>query len=187
MNQQILYVLHDSHIICKGLKTIVQETFPQWRIEILANAADLPSDNMKSGSNQIILTSVQWLNRLLSLGWTASQVIIVGCDEVEYSQYTILPLSGGKEDISQLLTPILGVNNSISSEDDSLSEREQDVLRQVALGLTNKEIANRLFISTHTVITHRKNITRKLAIKTVAGLTVYAIMNNLVEMDELNG
>ncbi len=66
-----------------------------------------------------------------------------------------------------------------------LSKREKIILRHIALGLTNKEIGERLFISTHTVVTHRKNITRKIGIKTVSGLTVYAIFNKLVEMDEI--
>ncbi len=67
---------------------------------------------------------------------------------------------------------------------EELSEREKDVVRQIALGKTNKEIGEVLFISTHTVITHRKNITRKLGIKTVSGLTVYAILNNLIKIDD---
>lgn len=66
-----------------------------------------------------------------------------------------------------------------------LSEREIEVLRHVALGLANKEIADRLFISTNTVITHRKNITEKLGIKTIPGLTVYAIMNKFIEPEEV--
>lgn len=70
------------------------------------------------------------------------------------------------------------------SENEGLSDREREVLRQVAMGKTNKEIAEILFISSHTVITHRKNITRKLEIKTVAGLTVYAILNNIIDIDE---
>ncbi len=61
-----------------------------------------------------------------------------------------------------------------------LSEREMEVLKQVAQGFSNKEIADALYISVNTVITHRKNLTEKLGIKTIAGLTVYAIMNNLI-------
>ncbi len=73
---------------------------------------------------------------------------------------------------------------SSSDENEELSQRERDIVRQVALGQTNQEIADTLFISAHTVITHRKNIVRKLGIKTVSGLTVYAILNNLLRMDE---
>ena len=67
-----------------------------------------------------------------------------------------------------------------------LSERETDVLKAVALGYSNKEIADKLFISINTVITHRKNITEKLDIKSIAGLTVYAIMNNLIKPEDVN-
>ncbi|RLD46011.1 MAG: DNA-binding response regulator [Bacteroidetes bacterium] len=71
--------------------------------------------------------------------------------------------------------------NDLSEE---LSDREKEVLMQVALGKTNKEIGEVLFISPHTVITHRKNITKKLGIKTVSGLTVYAILNNLIKIED---
>ena len=64
-----------------------------------------------------------------------------------------------------------------------LSEREKTILMYVAKGLTNKEIADKLFLSTHTVITHRKNITTKLGIKTISGLTVYAILNNIISLE----
>jgi DNA-binding CsgD family transcriptional regulator len=63
---------------------------------------------------------------------------------------------------------------------EDLSDREKEVLRLVAIGLTNKEIGDKLFISAHTVITHRKNITAKLGIKTIAGLTMYALINRLI-------
>ena len=70
-------------------------------------------------------------------------------------------------------------------EVEALSERELDVLIQVVKGLSNKEIADVLCISTHTVITHRKNITRKLNIHSTAGLTIYAIVNKLINLDGL--
>ena len=65
--------------------------------------------------------------------------------------------------------------------DSTLSEREKEVLVCVAEGLINKEIADRLSISVHTVVSHRKNITQKTGIKTIAGLTVYALLNNLLD------
>lgn len=70
-------------------------------------------------------------------------------------------------------------------ENIELSNREKEILVAVAKGLTNKEIADKLCISTHTVISHRKNITRKTGIKTISGLTLYALFNNLVLQDDL--
>lgn len=66
-----------------------------------------------------------------------------------------------------------------------LTDRESEILVSVARGLTNKEIADVHHISVHTVISHRKNITRKTGIKTVSGLTVYALLNNLIDQSEI--
>jgi regulator of cell morphogenesis and NO signaling len=70
-------------------------------------------------------------------------------------------------------------------ERDELSDREIEILVSVAQGLLNKEIADKHNISINTVITHRKNITRKTGIKTVAGLTVYAILNGYVDINSV--
>ena len=78
-----------------------------------------------------------------------------------------------------------GETNPYSDSHD-LSERERDVLILVAKGLANKEIAEQLNISIHTVMSHRKNITHKTGIKSVAGLTVYALLNNLLDQNDVN-
>ena len=69
----------------------------------------------------------------------------------------------------------------VEPEGPDLSAREKEILVCVAKGMLNKEIADQCNLSIHTVITHRKNITRKTGIKTVAGLTVYALLNNLID------
>lgn len=66
-----------------------------------------------------------------------------------------------------------------------LSAREIEVLTLIARGRINKEIADKLHISLTTVISHRKNITEKLGIKSVAGLTIYAVMHGYVEADSI--
>jgi regulator of cell morphogenesis and NO signaling len=68
---------------------------------------------------------------------------------------------------------------------EGLTSRELEVLQLVAYGFLNKQIADKLSISLHTVISHRKNITRKLQIKTIAGLTVYALLNGLISSSNL--
>ncbi len=74
-------------------------------------------------------------------------------------------------------------NEPSKTEESELSDREKEVLVCVAKGMLNKQIADLLNLSIYTVITHRKNITRKTGIKTVAGLTVYAILNGLIDID----
>lgn len=69
---------------------------------------------------------------------------------------------------------------------EELSSREKEILVCVAKGMLNKEIADKYNISIYTVITHRKNITRKTGIKTVAGLTVYALLNNMIDPESMH-
>lgn len=68
------------------------------------------------------------------------------------------------------------------NSDEALSDREKDVIISLVQGMSNKEIADHLCISVNTVITHRRNIARKLQIHSPAGLTIYAIVNNLVDI-----
>lgn len=70
------------------------------------------------------------------------------------------------------------------SDINELSGRERDILTAVAKGLTNKEIADEFNISIYTVISHRRNISQKLGINSIPGLTVYAIMNKLIDMSD---
>ncbi len=70
-------------------------------------------------------------------------------------------------------------------EQEQLSQREKEIITCVVKGMTNKAIADKLYLSIHTVITHRRNIARKLQIHSPAGLTIYAIVNKLVELSEI--
>ncbi|NCE72686.1 response regulator transcription factor [Odoribacter sp. Z80] len=88
------------------------------------------------------------------------------------------------------------LNRLLNTEEDTggesvgleiLSGREKEIVACVARGMTNKEIAEALFLSAHTVITHRRNIARKLQIHSPAGLTIYAIVNKLVELQDIKG
>ena len=72
-----------------------------------------------------------------------------------------------------------------ATEKESLSDREKEIIVGVVKGLTNKEIADQLFISIHTVLTHRRNIAKKLEIHSPAGLVIYAIVNGIVSIDDI--
>lgn len=98
----------------------------------------------------------------------------------------VLNRNASKDEIVPVIESILKTENHETDQTDTLlSSREQDVLKQVAMGYTNQEIADHLHISRHTVISHRKNITSKLGIKTVSGLTVYAVLNDLIPKDQI--
>jgi len=96
-------------------------------------------------------------------------------------------LSEGKEEITGKISELLNPYFRNHREDNLfvLTEREKTIVRLVCMGFTNRQIAEKLFLSTHTVITHRKNIISKLGIKSVSGLTVYAIVNNIITIDEV--
>lgn len=74
--------------------------------------------------------------------------------------------------------------NDPGHQQEKLSEREIDVLKLLTAGNSNKEIADKLNISTHTVISHRKNISQKTGIKSVSGLTIYAVVKNLISLGD---
>lgn len=95
----------------------------------------------------------------------------------------VIEINEEEAKIDSLLNDALQSNVEQSENTDlyELSDREREVLVELSKGLTNKEIAEKLHISVHTAITHRKNIIKKTGIKSVAGLTVYAMLNNLIE------
>ena len=76
--------------------------------------------------------------------------------------------------------------DSTAKENEVISNREKEIIGLVAKGLSNKEIADRLFLSVHTVTTHRRNIASKLQIHSAAGLTIYAILHNIIDISEVS-
>lgn len=89
------------------------------------------------------------------------------------------------ESIKAKLDRVFEISDTDFGESQALSVREKEIIAGVVKGYTNKEIAANLFLSAHTVITHRRNIARKLGIHSTAGLTIYAIVNKLVELNDL--
>ena len=84
-----------------------------------------------------------------------------------------------QSDVSNKISHMIALS---PTNTEALSDREKDVIVSLVQGMSNKEIANHLCISVNTVITHRRNIARKLQIHSPAGLTIYAIVNNLVDI-----
>jgi DNA-binding NarL/FixJ family response regulator len=87
----------------------------------------------------------------------------------------------------QLVASIKGVNPSLDNQYldgihvSSLTEREKEVLRLISQEMSSIEIADKLCVSKHTILTYRKSLMKKLKVKNVVGLAMYAMKNNMVE------
>ena len=127
---------------------------------------------------------------LSQLGKEHPNIIVVALVS-SYLDHTMLTPFSGVIEINDAKSKVISKMNEFAqseatkNDDVELSKRETDVLVAVAKGMMNKEIADQMNISIHTVISHRKNITRKTGIKSVSGLTVYALLNNLIDEKDL--
>lgn len=194
--KRYIFVIHSSDIIRLGLETILRVDL---RLDprLLKHARDLTSFHQLDGMHCIVLSELSGQQDLelifpLETGNKLDIIQIIDNQSVKLSDDRIkyrLNTSFSKEKVQEIFQLILNnQSESIVSKDENgeLTAREIDVLKQVALGLSNKEIGDRLFISVHTVITHRKNITEKLGIKSISGLTVYAILNGIIDTNTIN-
>jgi len=109
-------------------------------------------------------------------------------DHIKSRFTNTLEIGDGKHDLMNAFSRIIGSKKGQkpTHKNQPLTEREITILKHITLGLTNQEIAEKFFLSVHTVMTHRKNITKKLGIKTVSGLTVYALLNKIIEIQDIN-
>lgn len=186
-------IVHPSDIVQKGLHCLLREYFNVEFI-LLKSVRELSDYGGLSNLILVLFIDKGQLNnevvqvqkrlkkqkngiRLVGIGQGKNQLIDI--------QETIF-IEDNSNEIIQKTNKLLEYWEERKDTLTDLSERERDVLKLVALGFQNKEIAEKLFISIHTVISHRKNITEKLGIKSISGLTVYAIINKLIDTENID-
>jgi DNA-binding NarL/FixJ family response regulator len=194
---KILIVEH-SEIIQNGLCAIIKAAPFNCDLKCADNQREI-NDYIKNQHPVVIFInpSVNLDNRIEVIKSLRQESISIGFKLVAivyaYFDEHILALFDEviyiNDDMSRIITKIsrLLERESVISEDETgaiLSQREMDVVRLIALGRSNREMAEELFISIHTVISHRKNITTKLGIKSASGLTIYAVINKLINADD---
>lgn len=194
MHNRII-VIHPSEIIRQGLHNIIKSLFDIDAI-LLSQVDELKSYQEIRDTTILFLLDAELnqdqFNRAINDFKKANsiKIALIGAssdNDHKDNCDCYVPINASKSIIFDLLDPYLKQNNkSKKTTAADLTEREIDVLKEVALGKTNKEIAEELFISFHTVISHRKNITEKLGIKSISGLTVYAILNKLIDTNTLD-
>ncbi|MFR9523047.1 MAG: response regulator transcription factor [Rikenellaceae bacterium] len=97
----------------------------------------------------------------------------------------VISIFDSTETIKEKISRVVDSDSESIDDKKELSVREKEIVVCVVKGLTNKQIADQLCLSTHTVIAHRRNIASKLQIHSPAGLTIYAIVNKLVDLADI--
>ncbi len=181
----------DSYIIRKGIVSILKNISGA---EVLLDTdnPDVLKNKFKEEEPDFLLISealFKKCSQLFSDNMALSdKTILLSQEQLPGDNpFATIQLNDSKQNIvtqfEGLINPFLNRKSAYSSV---LSDREITILKLVATSLTNKQIAERLFISLHTVTTHRKNIGNKLSIKSASGLTVYAIVNNIISIEDIS-
>ena len=193
MSKRILIVV-PSAIAAKGLEQVFNDL---GEFEVCAILRDLSGQELRSMAPDVVIVDPEIFDyasrssvkaRVAEYSDAAVLAFTIGpLDEDQQRQYDgIIGLMDTPPAIIKKVRAALEDRTEAPrSEGEELSQREKEILICVAKGMLNKEIADQYNISIYTVITHRKNITRKTGIKTVAGLTVYALLNNLIDMNSV--
>lgn len=194
MKRLSILLIEPSFLVREGLKTLLSQMNQSFSVEESdEKVVDLSKMIRKSNPN-LILVNPDLLDAGFILPRTAqSKIVFVAINKEQSDLKTeakfdfSIEINEPKNNLVKQFNEIIEktIGSLQKESDNSLTERELAILKLVALGMTNNDIGEKLFISIHTVMTHRKNITRKLGIKTVSGLTVYAILNKLIKAEEL--
>lgn len=184
-----------SEIIAIGLAEIIDGIAQFDVVSRIDNPEQLCEKAIALDANLLIINPMLlgFQNRdfLIQLGKELPSVTLVALvtASLDHSMLTpyhgVIGINDTRSKVISKMNEFARSETSKNLDDVELSKRETDVLVAVAKGMMNKEIADQMNISIHTVISHRKNITRKTGIKSVSGLTVYALLNNLIDEKEL--
>ena len=195
MNKECKYkvvLIEPSEIIATGIAAIINGN-PQFNV---AQALNDPSYyNSNDSDIDIVIinpTVVDYNDRLDIRSWLGvGNTALVALTHSNYEESVLrqydecIGIYDNAARIIQKLKNAIDENSKNPKNDlNELSSREKDILAAVAMGKTNKEIADEFNISIYTVISHRRNISQKLGINSIPGLTVYAIMNKLVDISD---
>lgn len=193
-----ILVAESSQILRAGLMAVLRrlsnlpiEVAEVWDVEhldqqllryrpdvLLVNPAELGSLTPSRLRDQTGLASLKFV----ALQHTQSPVVVLK----EYDAF--LSIYDGMDVLREILMRLIQEERAEEESLDNrqkLTAREKEIVVCVVKGMTNKQIADQLYLSAHTVMTHRKNIASKLQIHSPAGLTIYAIVNKLVDIEEI--
>lgn len=191
-----IVIIEPSEIVVEGLKEIIGRN-PE--LEIVNTYANVGYYSGMLASVDVVIINPVVINYnerfdirsyLCPNGENTTLMALTysGYDENVMKQYdgSINIYDNASRIIQKIFSAVDEARQNPRNDVNELSVRERDILVAVAKGRTNKEIADEFNISIYTVISHRRNISRKLGINSIPGLTVYAIMNKLIDITDFS-
>ena len=196
-------IIDSNTLSCLGLQNLLEEITPMAVIRVFSSFEGLVDDTPDMYAHYFVSSQIYFEHTAFFLPRKPKTIVLANGDN--QPQLAGIPTLNIYQDEKSLIRSILQLHRfghreghphdhphpaaspstSARYADPVLSSREIEVLVLIIKGLINKEIADKLHISLTTVISHRKNITEKLGIKSVAGLTIYAVMHGYVEADRI--
>ncbi|MBQ8493013.1 MAG: response regulator transcription factor [Alistipes sp.] len=190
MRRYKVAIVEPATLVAEGIATIVGGSHEGEIVGLVRNTTEL--EQLLRNTEVDVIIAAAALHRDLKACAAIEEIPVVGVlsslidDEATRKFASTASIYTSAEELLRIVRRAVDAPTEHNyAESHELSERERDVLILVAKGYTNKEIASELNISPHTVISHRKNIVHKTGIRSVAGLTVYAVLNNLIDSEQL--
>lgn len=196
-NKKRILLVEPSQMVSNGFIILMEDVIGYQVVGVIDDASRLQKKIVSCSPDIVIfnplLLALQHRTSIRSFFSIPADMSLVALvytfvDEWIITQFdAMLTVNDGQTQVVNKLNEIkLLAKAQEENNSEELSDRENEILTSIVKGLTNKEIADKHFISIHTVITHRKNIIRKTGIKSVSGLTVYALLNNLITYEDIN-
>lgn len=194
MNKYKILIVEPSSIVAAGLDVIVQGIGMPIEISHLDSFINVNKSKSKNESWDIVFinpfTFSQCPHVRGKLLRCFSNAVLIGMITNIYDRKfchllnDVIYLNDSDAHIRSIVSKYLKNGDSRQSSSNVLSDRETEVLMRLVSGESLKEIADHLFISTHTVVSHRRNISTKLGIKSIAAMAVYAVATKLIDPNE---
>lgn len=185
-------IIETSSIIVEGIESLLLKLPLRINIVIIRDFEDMAAKNALREIDFLIINPNQLLNRMRQvkmfrfenpkIKWFGLVYAVFDKEILSFFDEIIF-IDDNRDGILRKFQKHL--KNTEERNSNLLSDRETDVLKELVRGCSNKEIADVLHISIHTVMSHRKSIMLKTGIKSQAGLTVYALTNNILNVDSL--
>lgn len=185
-------IIEPSRIVYEGLSNLLLKSQHHFSVYKVDDFDELKHLSTTLDINIMIINPTLVINKLNDFTKLKNEMGSTICVGLLYAYFeeeilnqfdTLIAINDSNDVIIDKLIKSKETSSHSYENSEALSERETDVLIELINGLSNKEVGEKLNISIHTVITHRKNIMEKTGIKSLSGLTIYAITKNIIKIN----